>query len=186
MRVGLAGGPPVGRGRDALPETDASADDAEDRMSRGPDAAMMTKVPVWTSRPELSSEMSPLEMELAPRFGNPGLEARNISDSRGIEGVPPGKRFLVNRVEIRRDGCDGIRPGSESNELGMPGVAAGPAEQDGLGQERLPPERHETCRVEVAGVEGPDPHVPKAPEFPCRNPGTPVHSSFVLFESQYM
>jgi hypothetical protein len=122
---------------------------------------MMTKVPARISRAELSSQMRPLEEELTPRFGNPGLEARSVGDSRGIEGVPPGNSFLVNGMKIRRDGRDGVRPGSESSDLGMPGIAAGPAEQDGLGQERLPPERHETGRVEVAGVKGPDSHVPK-------------------------
>lgn len=125
-------------------------------MRGGRDPAVMPGVPGGVAGAELLREVRPLEEELAPGLGDPDLESRSLDDAGEVEGIASGLGLGVDEAEIRRHGCDGIRMGPKTGELGMPGVAASPPAKGGLGQERLPPERDEACRVEVARMEGPD------------------------------
>src|SRR6516162_8179090 len=91
---------------------------------------------------QLGEEMPALPIELAARHRR-ALRPRCPRDPTRIEFVAPSRSFIANHPQIRGDEADGCPGATKPIELGMPLVALRAMAEDGLGQERLAPERDE-------------------------------------------
>ena len=110
-------------------------------------------------RGQLAEQVFPFVAKLTPRDGerfypadSPYLAARETVSAR--------RRLVVNRGEIGIDGKTRRRVSAKSFELRMAGVAACPAAQHGLRQQRLAPQRDQPFRIEIPRVQRPETHRP--------------------------
>ena len=106
---------------------------------------------------EFGTQVTPLVLDLADGFRKTRAGAR-AAELCAVEDEAAALRLSVNVEEVRIDECDGVRPGLKTAELRMVPIAARTTEKDLASKERLPPERGETPGVEIAGVDGPEPH----------------------------
>jgi len=92
---------------------------------------MVTLMPGRVSSQQLGSEMPPLEHELALGFPKPAFAPREV-DSRLVERVASGDRFVAYAVQVGRNGDSRISRRKETNKLWMVPVSLGAAGNDGL------------------------------------------------------
>ncbi len=90
-----------------------------------------------------------------PRVVTMGLNTCDPSQLAAREVVAASGRLFVNGREISVDGKTRRRVGAKSLELRMMVVAARPAAQHRLRQQRLAPQCHQPFTVEISGVQRP-------------------------------
>src|SRR5690606_9683896 len=79
-------------------------------------------------------------------------------DAGDVEAVAPAVRLADEDHEVGPDGSHRVGRGAEADELAVPPVAPGPPGEHRLGEQALPPAGDEALAVEVARVQGPEPH----------------------------
>ena len=101
---------------------------------------------------QLLLQVQPLMGEL-PGTDRNGINGSDRSDFGPIEGVTPKSCLRVDRGQIRVDSQAWLGVRYEALQLGMTRVATSFAPQHSLGQQRLAPQRNQTLRIEVLGVQ---------------------------------
>lgn len=108
--------------------------------------------------------MFPLVEELA--FGFLQLDRFAVRDDfGGVKGVTPARGLCVDGFEIRGNGDDRVTVRAETNELRVVPVAFGQPAQDFLREESFAPEGDKALGVEVFGMQSPDAHERRKPNF---------------------
>ena len=114
--------------------------------------------PRWVACLEFAEEVFPLVFELAQRHRHGYVPAPSVRDLRSIEPIPTVAGLVEHAGEVAVQRGHRITPSAKTFELRVMAVAPGCATKHGPGQETLTPERHEPARIEVTGMEGPQPH----------------------------
>jgi len=106
--------------------------------------------------------MIPFETQLASRYRNSlWLAGDNTcsADPSSIEFVAANNGFVMNSLKVGRYRLNGIARLFESQKLRMMGIPTSTASQDGLREQRFPPECDKATRVEVTGMQRPQSHL---------------------------
>jgi hypothetical protein len=104
--------------------------------------------PRWIALSQLATQMAPLEDKLTTGGG----ERPDHTDSpelARVEMVSATHGLRINGGEVRIERPNRVLRGSEAKELRVPCVTASSSSKDGPGEEGLPPEGHETLRIEI-------------------------------------
>jgi hypothetical protein len=107
--------------------------------------------------------MVPLKIELPTSHDNPPGRV-GPAEFSGIEVIASTHCLSEHDGQIRIDRSYRARMGAEACELGVVAISAGAATQHRLGEQRFAPERHESTRIEMTRVKGPESHVDGSPE----------------------
>lgn len=142
---------------DSLPVFDVAGHDAEQRMSARPSHSRERRRARRIAPTKLRQQMTTLPVDLRAR-DLPALVRSGAGDPAGVERVAAPDRLHTDDPQVRRDTGHGRSRAPKAIELRVTRVAFRAAAQDGLGQERLAPERDEPARVQVLRMEAPEPH----------------------------
>ena len=121
-------------------------------------AAMVKRIPLRVPRLQFVREVRPLVQQLAARFADSDRERRRVDDAGCIERVASGCRLLMNGEQVRSNARTWFCKCTKPRELRMVRVATSATAENGLSEERFPPDRHQPRRVEVFRMERPEPH----------------------------
>ena len=114
-------------------------------------------VPGGRAHAQLRQQMPPFVLELSARLDQPPRRAAR-AQFPAVEAVAAALGLGVNAGQIGIDRGDRIGMGAEAHELRVAAVAARAALEHPPGEQRFAPERDQPARVEVAGMNGPEPH----------------------------
>jgi len=112
---------------------------------------------------QLALEVAPFVVELSAGLADPAAAGR-ATELRTIERITPPSPFLVQLAKKRIDARERAPMRTKPDQLRMIAVTAGPAAEDGTGEERLAPGRNKTARVEIPRMQRPEPHRIRAPD----------------------
>lgn len=102
-------------------------------------------------------QVGPFVQQLSPGFFH--LRGpRRPQNSGPIETIAARFRFIGNPMEKRGDRFQGRNVILETRQLRMPGIAARPAADYFLSQQRFPPGRDQPRRVEITRMQSPKSH----------------------------
>ena len=124
--------------------------------ARAPNGSNGTEIG-GTPPAQLVEQVGPFELELAARC-NKRRDRAGSAELLRIEAVASTRGFVVNGPEVSVDRGRGRRSTPEALELGMVPVAASLPCEDRLREQCLAPECNEAASIEVARVNGPEPH----------------------------
>lgn len=105
---------------------------------------------------ELVQQMRPLVLQL-PAGASDTPDSARWPDLATIESKAAGLGLCEHRPKIGSDGGPRRPLCLEANQLRMMAIAPGPIPQHGLRQQAFAPQRDQALRVEVAGMNAPEP-----------------------------
>lgn len=144
-------------GANALPRLDPAGPSTKQGMAlRRLNRSPLAKVR-WTAQAKLPEQVPPLMRELSRCYGNRRHVAHGANLGT-VKSIAAARCFSVNGAQVRGNGGPRRCMGLEPLQLGMMPVAPGQAPKHCTGQQRLAPQRDEPLRIEVAGMDGPQPH----------------------------
>ena len=108
--------------------------------------------------PELAAKMVPLVQKLALGLGDRPDTASGCHNTGCVEVVATCGGLLTDGDKIPGDTLHWVSSRAKALQLWMPCVAASTAEQYGLREQGLAPQRNEPDAVEMTGMEGPETH----------------------------
>jgi len=110
------------------------------------------------SNSQLAQQMLPLVLELPGRADDADPTA-NRPDLAGIERIASATRFQQNRGQVCVDRRSWRVVLPKSMQLRVAAITPGFASQHRLRQQGFSPKRHETLRIQVSRMDGPESHV---------------------------
>ena len=110
----------------------------------------------WASSPKFASEMLAFVADLTAGRGKADLATHGHQLSR-VERVAANGSLVVHSREVEVDGGERCRVLAEPVELGVVAIANRAAAQDFAGKQSLTPQRDQPLRIEVFGVQRPEP-----------------------------
>src|SRR5690606_41678191 len=99
----------------------------------------------------------PLRLELAPR-DDYALYGAYRAYLGAVKTIAARQRLVMDGAQVGADRIAWIGVGAETLKLRVMAIAPGPATQHRPRKQRLAPQRDEPLRVEIAGMERPQPH----------------------------
>ena len=104
---------------------------------------------------QLVQEPPPLVLQLSVGCAE-AVNGPEPTEFRAIEVVTPEARLFIHERKVTVDGCARRRAGSKSRQLRVVAISRGSSAKHFAREQRLAPERDESLRVEVPGMQRPE------------------------------
>ena len=125
---------------------------------------------------ELTKQVLPLILELPPSYCD-GPHGAYGADLGAVKGVAARCGFSVDGAQVCADGVTRRCVGAEPLKLRVMAIAFGRAPKYRSSKQRLTPQGDKPLRIEIAGVNRPQPHWCLTPAFSRRAPDEQVKAT---------
>lgn len=140
-----------------LPWAHVACNDAKQRMSFGPGKLLQRAETLRIAHTQFFEQMVPFVQKLPASLGE-RVQHGARSCFPPVEPVTATFRFGEHDSEISVDCSSGIRMIAKSMKLRMMAITSRATRKHLLREERFAPQRDETFRIEVLGMDGPQAH----------------------------